>query len=844
MKGIKWKWLTAVALILIFAWSVCAADVSGISIMSVRQETSAPQMYFEVRALDSTGVGVRAQSGDFRFTAGEEQVELAAQQISNNNLGHIIVVDTSLYYYGSQYIKAEHIQEIVSAYLSRLSADERIMFVLTTDAAQPTCTNYMTLENAKQYVQGITLTQEMSARINGAIYEAFRYAIAPAQGAPMFNTVFIVADPDLENNNDTEHSLSECVQLRANSGVAFDAAVAVPHREQYLSATNASRRKNLESGFAAFEQFAQQIGGKYIQLEQTNKGVETEELHVLLSQWLYTTSHYAVDFSALAGKVPLDPQVQKVPVSVTCQGAGGNAVRTVEVALDTALLPQAEVTPTPDPDVTPAPTPVVAVGQTDATAMQAIYALSQLNYLEKTGYDEFDNSCFLAYIDFCSNNGVDPRDGIYAETYELLLSGKAVGAAIVTPEPTATPEPTPTPVPTVPPEGYSINDMDTEGSGGFIAQIQFLLKSLNCYEEDAVSSVGRLDQATVDAVNRFCQAYNWRNDRMDGISKQIADEILANGSKLNPIAEETPVPTPEPTVPPEGYTINDSDTEGSGGFIASMQSILKNLNCYEEGALSNVGRLDEATINAVNRYCAAFNWRNDHVDGVSKQIVDEILANGEKREPLAPVEPTLQEKAWAFLTREIQVGSVSFEMWIPVAVCVVLFFVIVTIVVLMSGGKKKAKDKPESDSGRTAAQNDAPPASPPQPVVPAARHGGDDEDDGTDDPYFKKFITLYITFAGQSRTEEIELNGKEAYTIGRKGCNLTLDSADKEASRHHAELVYKNDQVYVRDLSSYGNTSINGMRVRSRADAGSVDGAIVNNGDVIQVSNHMITIRW
>lgn len=731
----RWMSLAAALVMTALLCTAALADVSGINIIGAAAVSDAPAVYLEMRALDGTGAGMRTQQQDFRFTAGEENIELTTGTVPGGNRGHIVVVDTSMYYYGSKNVKAENIREIVGAYLSRLSSDERVMFVLSTDAARPTCTNYMTLDHAREYAQGIELGQAKSARINTAIYEAFGYAIAPAQGAPLFNSVFIVADPDLQSNDDREHTLNESVQMRASSGRNFDVGVAVLHRDNFLQDTSNERRKALEEGFAKYAEFAKQCGGRYVQIPQDNKGVDTNEVHVQLSSWLYTTQTFCVDFSALSGHIPTEPQVQNVKLSISCNGA----VREMNVLLDTALLPEPEATPVPTPDVptpTPAPTPVVARGQDDAVAMQAIHALQKMNYLNKSSVKEFDNDCFIAYIDFCEKNGVDPRDGIYEETYHLMLSGEAVAIELATPAPT---------------------------------------------------------------------------------------------------------PTPEPTIPPEGYAINDQDTEHSGGYIARIQAILKNLNCYGEEATSNVGRMDQATVDAANKYCEAFNWRNDHPNGVSKAICTEIITNGEKLNPIATPQPTMQEKAKAFLAGSTQILEYVVPNWMLVAACFALVILIALILILCRSGKKGRKEQD------VPPQTKAPqPQGVQQSFVSGAQTSDEEETVGSDG---RRLVMLEIGYAGMSRQEACTLTEGRPFTIGRRDSrgelptpNLVLDGSDKSASRgQHAMLLYKSGQVYLSDLSKYHNTMLNGMSVFEREGR---DGVPVKNGDEITISSHTIRITW
>ena len=732
------KWLvkgTALGLLMLMVCSAALAQISGIHIMSVRYSPEQPVIYMEMRALDGSGNATKTQRSNVKIVAGEKQVELAAEPLPDTFLGHIIVIDTSHYYLGTKYIKAENLSDIVSAYLSRLSAEEQVCFMLAGDADKPEVTDYMTVADALSYVRKIELSEGSSSCLSTAVTEAFEMATSP-KSMPMFNSVFIVADPDMESNKNGAHSLAEAALIRNDSNMLFDVTVVIPYRRQFLEGTNQSRRAKLEEGMRTLESFASQVGGRYIEVPQDNNGVDTGDLHITLSGWTDTTMQYAVDCSAIAGHLPTDDELQTVPLSVFISDGNGQAVRTVDIVLNTTLLPEPQFTPEPEltpevPTPTPAPTPVIIPGQEDTRALQAIHALYTLHYLDSPNHNDFDSTCYSAFLDFCKSNGISVKEGgVFEDAYKLLLSERAVAKDLPTPEPTA---------------------------------------------------------------------------------------------------------TPQPTVPPQGYAINDSDSEGSGGYIARMQFILKRLNCYADGASSNSGRMDQATVDAINRYCEAYNWYNTHPNGVDKVICTEILTNGMELTPLEPVEPSLSEKAREFLARRIKLGSFELAMWIPVVLCVVFLFLIVIMVVLLGG----RKDKPASSGSKGGQPAPVPtpapaPAPAPIPSVPAS-----DDDDHTVAPFFAKPVTLVVSYDGVSREVNAELKETPPFTIGRKDCQLQLDARDKSAGRRHAELYFKNNQVYVRDVSTYHNTTINGLKARS-GDSGTV----VNNGDELQLSEHFITIRW
>ena len=330
-----------------------------------------------------------------------------------------------------------------------------------------------------------------------------------------------------------------------------------------------------------------------------------------------------------------------------------------------------------------------------------------------------------------------------------------------------------------------------------------------------------------------------------------------------------PTATPLPTVPPEGYTLNDTDTEHSGGFIAQIQTILKNLNCYENDATANVGRMDQATIDAINLYCATYNWRNDRVDGVSKSICQEILTSGPNLVPRAEPEPTAKEKLMNFLMSDVPLFGYQFKMWMPALLCVVLVFIILVLLVVFSGGKdenagaKKEKNKKGKQEdpipppvpqlrihGQSVpAPNPAPNPAPrpaPNPTQPPHRRtpvSDSFDTESTSTGYFGKPIELRVEYNGRVETSSAELLEGRAFIIGRKDdCDLILSATDKELSRAHAQLIYQDDQIFLHDLSTYHKTSLNGMKVFGNDHNGR--GLQVSNGDVIVAGSHRITITW
>ncbi len=733
------KRILTLCLAMLLLAACAAAEVTGINVLGVYHDAAEPALHVAVRAIDGAGDGEQVEFTDLAFSETASGVELTAQAGPSAQIGHIVVVDTSLYYYGNQNITAEDIRSIVGAYISRVPKDERVMFVLATDNDAPTMTGYMDASAASGYASSIELTGKKSAKINSAIYAAFEAAAAPQSGSPMFNSVFIVCDPDLDSNDkDNRHSLSECASLRNSASVRFDVMMAVPRREKHLADTTPDRRNALNSNMASLRSFAvDQCGGNYCEPAH-DKGVDLNTLHAEIAKKIGTVRYAIVNYTPLAGY--LDKGATSIAMIVGCMADGNAVARTVTVPIDEKRLP--EVVFTPEVNYTPAPTPVVVVGDMDGEAMQAVRALKKLGYLEEST-EEFDNICFQAYLDFCELNSFSPEmDGIYEAAFNLLLSDKAIPAPQITPEPTPTPQPT---------------------------------------------------------------------------------------------------PTPAPTLPPDGYSINDADTLTSGGFIAKMQSILKELNCYPEGVQANVGRMDQATLDALATYCAHYGWTNNRANGIDRVIAEDILENGQNREPIVPPEPTTGEKVKAFLARELTVAGITIPMLVPVAACFVLFFLIMVLIIVL-GGKGKKPPKPEPGKGDDWLDDDDDPD----------RRGKNSGGNGGSTGGFTGgnggggitgplHVTFIVSYNGNVRDVPAQLRPDgPRYTIGRKGCDLLLDGEDHTVSRRQAEVFIAGNSVCLLDMGSVNPTLINGSPAQSR----SMNGVPINRGDTLTMGAHTIRVMW
>lgn len=201
-------------------------------------------------------------------------------------------------------------------------------------------------------------------------------------------------------------------------------------------------------------------------------------------------------------------------------------------------IPKPTPTPTPMPPATPAPTPIPPIykGAESTKVLVAIRKLQELYYLDTDKeYDKWTDECMLAFQDCCAENGIKyTQEFLDDEMYNLLVNGDFV------------PKQTPPPAPieeekveaTIPPEGFRPGEQDTDDSK-YIAKMQIVLQNLNLYTE--TMKVGILDQATVNAVELYCQEYGMELVRGQYIAKNIIEDILENGPNRKPY--EKPEPT-------------------------------------------------------------------------------------------------------------------------------------------------------------------------------------------------------------------------------------------------------------------------------------------------------------
>ncbi len=764
--------LTALSMLMLNIRLCMAAEIADIQILRASVDSESPVAYVALRAKNASGKGIKITADELEFEASMTNggdgrtVLLKGVKAGAGRFGHIIVVDTSMYYFRSKNIKAAHISGIIAAYLNRLSEEERVKFIL---AGEKGCTeiDYMALAEAKNYAAQIALGQKDPSMIYTAIYTAFEQAKEPAVDAPPYNSVFIVADPNLSTNEDSVQLLEEAVSLYNDSEEKFDVLLAMPYRASYFGTRGAAkdRTSKVNEGFATYESFASRSGGVFCRVPQDNRGVDTTELLAKILEQHNSLTLLEIDLSSLNQLLDHEGGEQEVDIRVS--GKNSDRTSTASIRVDASLLPPPALTPAPTPESDPPDIPVVVLHQKDAKAFEAIRALIKLWYLEDNNYSEFDGNCWMAYVDFCQANEIDASDGIYEDAFNRLMRGDAIPAGTATPIPTTTPKATSTPVPTIRPDGYRLGDADTEESGGFIYSMQVVLQKLNCFGEEKPSS-GMLDQPTLDAVTLYCETYGWNNEA---------------------------------------------------------------------------------------------------ADSVSAMLVNDIITNGQNREPYVEPEPSKKEKVRAFLTVELlRIGGFPISRGMMLATAGVLFFIAIIVAILVSG----KKEYPVRDIIESPVKS------------PVESPKGESKGTGTIDVFLP--VSLSITYNGTQRTLNTYIYLDKNYLIGRDSeshpnkFNLMLDSDDRRVSRPHAALYLENRPegkvLYLCDLGSRNGTIVNGDRLSANAQGWSEDekkdigrgtydfsenneefmkklaafkkesSRLVHSGDRIEIGGHQIRISW
>lgn len=288
-----------------------------------------------------------------------------------------------------------------------------------------------------------------------------------------------------------------------------------------------------------------------IVIKQGDNGIEFRKAIYALMEHYFLRPDYLSDNSGNKAKAFDDEaqvaydkfcELNNLPMTDGISAAGYFFLTDSAAKKDVQANPTVTPSPEPSPEVTPVPAypqQNLRMGDKDADLpsnyIQKIQAqLQALNcYITEDGPQTytpgvFDQATMDAINTYCKNysvvNTVD--FGASKELCEDILTVKR--APIVTP----TPKPvTPTPAPTIPAVGYHVGDSDELIPGGFIQALQTRLQALNCYATvDGIltPTLGVFDEATMQAINAYCETYSVNNPVPNGVSASICQDILTS----------------------------------------------------------------------------------------------------------------------------------------------------------------------------------------------------------------------------------------------------------------------------------------------------------------------------
>lgn len=725
---------------------------------------------------------------------GSDEVPVKASALPSAKIGHIIVVDTRQPYcntVNNAWLTYENAyQQILQKYLSSISNNELVRFIIAGAGTSYTETDWMMNNQAQDYVRS-SIKLQTEAGETGAVTAlnlAFKEAEQYTEGQPLFKNVFAVMDVASANSS---------LPMGSGTFPLFVATIAQSGTEVTDKKTQAN-----SGNYEAYQSFAAANNGVYICLEHTGKGtLDCSSLTTQVTQTLNNLQYYVIDLSNTHRLIDYSKQSHTFSM-IASSSDGERQINTLTTdVVPPSPEPIAADTPTPVPEATP----VVARDGNDSNALRAINRLWELYYLEERT-NSFDDSCRYAFMEFCRANGLEEKDEVDEEAFNLLLYGQVVAKATATPEPTPSPTPvmeTATPVPKV------YNGSTSTTAFYAIKQLQKL------YYLDPAESHTAFDAGCMSAFLDLCidNGISYDKDYIDDDAYQFL--MSCTTPKATPTPEPVLTPTPEPTVPVEGYALNTRDGEGNA-FISKMQSILAELNMFNGDYTP--GLMDRATLDAAGLYCTTYGLLNTAGENaVSQQIVNDVLTMGENRTPYTTPEPSIAEKLISFLKQDIfSIGTFAVKTWMIVVLILALLFSILLVVILM-----RSRNSAEDEAAEVAS------------VAAAASAGsmGDNDDEktrpvqsgaGRDDDMLSTLpasaaLRVTFTISGNCTTwTDSRLVTSENFVIGRgAGCDLRTEPSDRTVSSKHAILNSNKGTLYLRDVSTFHSTWVNGQTISS-----------------------------
>jgi len=238
--------------------------------------------------------------------------------------------------------------------------------------------------------------------------------------------------------------------------------------------------------------------------------------------------------------------------------------------------------------------------------------------------------------------------------------------------------------------------------------------------------------------------------------------------------------------------------------VTKVQNRLNALGYDGAGYTFTPGVYDDELQGAVDAFVRCNKFVYTREEGITIELQellfsDDAIAYAPDADPLANA--PLSQKVFTFLKAKSSIFGIALPNYVQLIIGFVLLCVIVLLIMHLAGGKKSdGAPKPDQTGGKLKAGQ----------------------------------IEFRIEYKGNSCTHIADMS--KYVRIGRATGDFPLDLSDESISRKHCEICNDGGSLMLRDFSSYG-TKVNGTMCHHSQQA-------LHSGDVIEVGNHRITIKF
>ncbi|MCD7844868.1 MAG: FHA domain-containing protein [Oscillospiraceae bacterium] len=351
-------------------------------------------------------------------------------------------------------------------------------------------------------------------------------------------------------------------------------------------------------------------------------------------------------------------------------------------------------------------------------------------------------------------------------------------------------------------EEYVFTTEETaETENVYVGQLQERLTELGYYTGDQTMLY---DAATQYAVYHFCLV-NGLTYFSQGVTTEVWNAILSDSAAA---------------LESEAEVYQDIAYGETGSAVLTLQTRLKELSYYTDGAELDPGVFDAGTQKAVETFCQV-NQVTYSGTGASAAVQYIIYSDGAISYTDRD-KGSLSQRLSSYMTGTVSVfgGEVPvFLLWICSVILVVL--ILVLCIFFFVPGKDRQ-----------------PPGQQQTPVY--WRKSGALRDDasvltqGKTHDTSKAVMDVQIRFQDQVKNIQCPCSG--TVTIGHGGCSIPLDNRDGTVSHSHCELYYRGAILMLRDHSTNG-TFVNGRLVHNAE-------CRVYSGTQLTVGRHELYIQF